>query len=655
MATGRTFGGACMTETTSQDSQSVIQAALQRAGAAHRAGHLAEAEAQYRRVLARDERHVDALHMLGIIQAQRGHLPEAEQLIRLALTIDPTHADAYYNRGNILRELGRFEEAQASYQHALALRPDHVGAWVNRGIALFELGRCEDALFCDDRALDLSPDDALIHTNRGNALFKLGRLDEAIASHDRAVALKPNHAEAYLNRGAVLVEHGQPLAALDDAERAIALSPDRAQGYGHRGIVFTALKQWEQAVASYDQAIARDPKYIEAYTNRGHALMQLGRLDAALATYEKMIALRPDCAEGYYGRGTAAFARDQIDVALESFEQATVLNPDYANAHHNQALLRLLKGDFARGFEQFEWRWTNKDLVGRRRDFQQPLWTGGSDLAGKTILLHGEQGLGDAIQFCRYVPMVAAKGATIILEVAPALQELMQSVGGAARIIGFGERLPEFDCHCPLLSLPRAFRTRLESIPAEVPYLSPPVSAVQKWQGLLPAAKGLRIGLVWAGNPQHANDHNRSIGLPAMLPLLSHPGAAFISMQKQLRDGDAELLRQNPGLLHLGAELQTFADTAAVVSMLDLVISVDTSLVHLAGALAKPTWIVLPLIPDWRWLLDRADSPWYPTARLFRRSRGSAWDAVIADVGRALGDLSHSMGDRPTTPPAQCG
>jgi tetratricopeptide (TPR) repeat protein len=616
-----------------------IEAALERAIAAHRAGDLTEAERQYRLVLALDDRCFDALHLLGIVCAQRGDFALAEQLIRAALTVKPDHADAHYNLGNVQRELKQYDAALDSYERAIAQRSDYAAAHANRGIALFELGRFAAALASYDRALALAPDDAEICSNRGNAFFKLNLLEEALASHDRAIALKPDYADAHLNRGSVLLELKQTSAALSSYERAIAVKPDSAVAYCHRGIAFGALARWAQAIASYDRAIALKPDYFDAHANRGHTLMQLGDCEAALSTYQRMIAINPSSAEARYGRGAALYALNMIDEALADFERAIMLKPDYAKAHHNLALLRLLKGDLERGWEEFEWRWTNKDLSSTKRDFQKPSWRGEEDLTGRTILLYGEQGFGDAIQFCRYLPLVAQKGAKIVLQVAPALKELMQSVGGAPNILGFDHPLSDFDCHCPLLSLPLAFKTRLETIPGDVPYLSPPPSCVEKWKTRLPTATGPRIGLVWAGNPKHGNDYNRSIGLQRMLPLLSGARARFFSLQRDLREGDAELLQESPGLVHLGDELATFGDTAAIVSQLDLVISVDTSVVHLAGALGKPVWILLPLVPDWRWLLGREDSPWYPTARLFRQLRSGDWSNVVKEVAGELARL----------------
>ncbi len=271
-----------------------------------------------------------------------------------------------------------------------------------------------------------------------------------------------------------------------------------------------------------------------------------------------------------------------------------------------------------------------------RRSFSAPQWFGAEPIRGKTILLHAEQGLGDTLQFVRYVSRVAAQGARVVLEVQPALKDLISGIEGPAEVIARGEDLPEFDIHCPLLSLPLAFGTRLDTIPADIPYLTVPPDRITAWSSHLERSALHRVGLAWSGGRTHRNDHNRSIALTHLAPLFADPQIQFVSLQQELRDGDLEILQANPQIVHFGDELHDFADTAAVVSELDVVISVDTSVAHLAGALGKPVWILLPFAPDWRWLLDRKDSPWYPTARLFRQPKIADWDGVIECVRQEL-------------------
>jgi len=350
--------------------------------------------------------------------------------------------------------------------------------------------------------------------------------------------------------------------------------------------------------------------------------------------------IRPGDAEILSNRGLVLQDMMWFGEALASYDRALTVRPDFAAARHNEALCRLLMGDFERGWKMHESRWETKQLKAKRRHFSQPLWLGSTGFAGKTILLHAEQGLGDTIQFCRYVPRVAKRGGRVVLEVQRPLHELMRTLAGTAEIVSAGDPLPDFDVHCPLLSLPSAFGTERETIPSAMPYLEAPSSAVMDWATRLRAKRGARIGLAWAGNPGHNNDHNRSIGLARLLPLLDID-ATFISLQKDVRAEDASVLADRSDLLHFGDALTDFCDTAALISNLDLVIAADTSVAHLAGALGKPVWVLLPLVPDWRWLLDRTTSPWYPTARLFRQDDTRRWDRVIGRVREALGDFVH--------------
>jgi Tfp pilus assembly protein PilF len=486
----------------------------------------------------------------------------------------------------------------------ISLRPGLDRAHFHRANALHALKRHDEALASYDRALALRPGLAIAHSNRGNVLQALSRFNEAMASYDRAIALRPRFALAHYNRGNAL----QDLKRFDDAlasyDRALALRPDLAEALSNRGNVLQRLKRFDEAVASYDRAIAARPGFAEAFSNRGAALQELNRHHEALASY---------------------------DGALNVL-------PDYADAHFNKALCMLALGDFDRGWQVHEWRWQTEQLRASKHNFTQPLWLGQSDIAGKTIVLHSEQGFGDTIQFCRYVPMVAARGARVILEVQEPVRKLMTDLAGATQVIARGDPLPDFDTYCPLLSLPLAFGTRLATIPADVPYLHAASQDVADWDARLGPKSRPRIGLAWSGLPTHKNDHNRSIRLSALLPLLD-ADATFVSLHKDVHAEDARVLKERSELLFFGNEIKDFSDTAALIANLDLIISVDTSVVHLAGALAKPVWVLLPFMPDWRWLLDRNDSPWYPTARLYRQDDTHMWDSVIARVHAALRDF----------------
>jgi tetratricopeptide (TPR) repeat protein len=366
-------------------------------------------------------------------------------------------------------------------------------------------------------------------------------------------------------------------------------------------------------------------------------LKELNRFGDALASYDRALTMRPEYPEALSNRGNTLKELKRFEEALENYNRAITMRPDFAEAHYNEALLRLLTGDFGRGWGKYEWRLKSPSLSLLKRNFCRPLWLGADSIDGKTILLHSEQGLGDTLQFCRYVPLIAARGAYIILEVQRPLQELMTTLAGATQVISKGDPLPDFDFQCPLLSLPLALGTRHETVRPMTPYLRPSVEALNNWQVRLGPKARPTIGLVWSGSPMHNNDKNRSISLRSLIPLLDIE-ATFVSLQKDVRSNDMKVLKDQSDLLHFGDELKNFSDTAALVSNLDLVISVDTSVAHLAGALGKRVWVMLPFVPDWRWLLDREDSPWYPTARLFRQDDTREWNKVITRIDAELRD-----------------
>ncbi len=641
--------------------------------AQHQAGQWAEAERTYQKILAVQPDHLDSLHLLAVMAYERGEFARALEQISLILARDPDNSPALNHRGLALMALQRFDEAVASYDRALAVQPDYAEALLNRGDALVELKRLGEALATFDRALEVRRDYADAFCHRGVVLHQLKRLDEALTSYDCAIAARPSYPEAFYNRGIVLHERKQFDEALASHEAALALRPDYAEALCNRGMVFFELKAPEQALASYDAALALRPDFVEAQVHRGNALRmlkrfeealascertlelwperaatygnraivlhELGRFEEALADYDRAFAIAPDYPDALCNRGATLYELGRFEEALASYDRALAVRPDFADAHYNEAHSRLLTGDLRRGFEKFEWRWKIEPYASHKRKFSQPQWLGNEEVAGKTILLHAADGFGDTLHFCRYAPLVAARGARVMLEVQKPLQELMSGLAGGAQVFARGDPLPDFDLQCPLLSLPRAFATELWTIPSATPYLFAPPSRTDGWNARLGPRHRPRIGLAWCGDPNHSNDRNRSIALDRFLPLLDGVDATFVSVQREVRAGDAVVLRGRRDILHFGATLKDFSDTAALFSNLDLVIAVDTSVAHLAGALAKPVWILLTFLPDWRWLLDRDDSPWYPTARLFRQDDTRTWDGVIARVRTALRDF----------------
>ncbi len=519
-----------------------------------------------------------------------------------AVAIDPTQT---FSRAISAYKAGRLGDAEQLCQQILSAQPGHFDAAHVLAVVQAARGRNDLALASYDRALALRPEQADVLSNRGNTLLALGRVDEAIASYDRALAARPDFPEAFCNRGSALEK----------------------------------LQRWDEALASYDRALKLRPDYANALYNRGNVMKSLERYSDALADYDRALALRPRHADAYNNRGQVLKELFRYDEALASYDTALALQSEHTMARCNAAAMRLLTGDFERGWADYEWRWKKPSVVRTNRNFRQPLWLGAEPIAGKTILLHAEQGQGDTIQFSRYVPLVAARGAQVIFEVQKPLQALMADFAGSAQVVARGDALPAFDVHCPLMSLPLAFGTLLETVPVAPAYLRAPPERLTKWQTWLAPARRPRIGLAWSGNPGHERDRERSIRLRALLPLLD-TGATVISLQKDVRPDDAAVLGERGDILNAGGEFADFSDTAAVISQLDLVISVDTSVAHLAGALGRPVWILLTRMPDFRWLLDRDDSPWYPSARLFRQDRDRAWDPVVARVRAALGELA---------------
>ena len=609
--------------------------ALDHAVAAYRAGQYLEAEQICRQIVSTRPEFFDALYVLAVVQATLGkHDPALENYNR-ALVLQPHHAEALSNRGNTLKALKRLEEALDSYDRAIALQPDYVLALTNRGAVLFDLKRYGEALTSYDRALAIRPDYAEALYNRAGTLHALARYEEAVADYDKAISLRPQFAEAYANRGNSLHELNRFDEALDSFDRALVLRPNLVEALCNRGNALNKLKRFEGALASYDRALALHPGHAASHYNRGSTLHELRRFEEALASYDRALALQPHYPEAFSNRGATLYELRRHEEALESYDRAIALQPDYPEAHWNAASLSLLIGDFARGWAEYEWRWKYASLASARRNFVQPLW-GGEEITGKTILLHSEQGLGDTIQFCRYAPLVAERGGrVVILEVDKGLHPLMLSLAGADQVVSAGEPLPGFYLHCPLLSLPRVFGTQLTTVPSAGPYLcaSPDKSAA--WSARLGKRTGHRIGLAWSGNSAHHRDQIRSINLSALLVLLD-TGATFISLQKDVRPTDAAVLGEHNDIVQFADALVDFSDTAALISNLDLVISVDTSIAHLAGALGRPVWVLLPYLPDWRWLLDRDTSPWYPTARLFRQDATRQWGGVLARVRDSL-------------------
>jgi tetratricopeptide (TPR) repeat protein len=532
---------------------------------------------------------------------QQGRLDEAEKLYARALKLQRDNFDALHLLGVLNHQRGKANEAHRLIAAALKANPNSPDALSNLGMVLNTLKRGPDALAALDRALALAPGHADALNNRGNVLLDLKRPEEAIKAFDAVLAAAPGHLQARINRGNALTELGRIDAALADYDAALAAAPSHPLVHYNRGNALRLLNREPEAIAAYERALTAAPQHINAWLNRGHALAALNRHRDAVSSYDQMLALQPD----------------------------------HADAHFNAAMSLLTVGDYPRGFQEYEWRWKRTGMVGRK-EFRRPPWLGETPLNGKTIVLHAEQGLGDTVQFARYVPQIARMGARVVLEVPPELKPLLSGLDGVAVIVARGEKLPPYDLHCPLGSLPLACKTDVSNISATIPYLRAPETHLAEWRARLEKLPSPRVALAWSGRAAHPNDKNRSVSLAQLKPLLSAPGVSFISVQRELRDNDAEALSHAPGITHIGPELDDFADTAAVLMLCDLLVCVDTSVAHVAGALGRPAALLVPFQPDWRWMLEREVSPWYPSIRLFRQDVPRDWDSVIARVRAAL-------------------
>jgi tetratricopeptide (TPR) repeat protein len=624
-----------------------LEALRARAVALHRAGRFAEAERIYTDVLRQNPADFDALYLQGVIAYQTGRHPRAVELIGRAIAQHGGSAAAHFSLGAALMALGRHQEALASYEAALALEPDYVEAHSSRGIALRRLQRTPEALASFDRALALRPDAAELHNNRGNVLRSLHRLPEALASFERAIALQPRFAMAYNNRGLVLQALRRHEAAAASYEHALSLQPDYADAHVNLGTLQFELAQPAAALASWRRALELQPRMDGVHGNLSNALRDLQRPEEALAESELALREDPASAVNHCNRANALLDLGRFAQALASYDLAIEFDPHYALAHFNKGLCLLLTGEFAQGLRLYEWR----KRLGSYTTLASTAtaWLGEEDIAGKTLFIHADQALGDTIQFCRYAKLAAQRGAQVVLAVQPQLRQLLAGLGPTIQIVAPGEQQPDAcDFHCALMSLPLAFGTTLADIPAGAPYLSAEPLRVARWRQQL-GDTGFKVGIAWQGS-RNRIDVGRSVPLPMFGPLATIPGVRLISLQKdagldQLRALDqlrtaAEDLRVELLGEEFDAGPQAFLDSAAVMTHLDLIITCDTALAHLAGALGRPTWLAVKHVPEWRWLLERSDCPWYPSMRLFRQSRRGDWEGVFAAMQAELARIA---------------
>lgn len=547
------------------------------------------------------------------------------------------HVEAWCRLASAHQQLKQLNQAAIAYQRALELAPTFAEAACNLGGILLGLGRTSEAIETFQHALANKPHFPEAQNGLGIALKNTNHYPEAIAAFQQALALRPQYAEAWFNLGNTLQSLERWPDSIEAYRKAQEIGPPSHDVLNNLGLALWSMREFSAATVAHEKAVALKPESAEAYNNLGNDLLALGRHEEAAVKFKRAITLRPGYREALCNLGNVFVAQNRTDDAIEAYRHAAA-DTAFPDADYNEALALLLKGDFAHGLPKYESRWASKSSGLKPRSYTQPRWQGEA-IDGRTILLHSEQGLGDTLQFLRYIPLVAKRGAKIILCVQPPLQNLLAAFPGVDHVLTNNESPPPFDFYCSLLSLPLIFKTDLHSIPATVPYIAAQAVKTSLWREKLSVNHGLKIGVVCSGNPKHKNDHNRSLPLSSFAPLTAITGRQLYVLQKELKPADMATVTISDAFINLSHELTDFTDTAAIIANLDLVISVDTSIVHLAGAMGKPVWTLLPYAPDWRWMLGRSDSPWYPALRLFRQPAPREWAPVMAAVAAKLGEL----------------
>jgi tetratricopeptide (TPR) repeat protein len=670
------------------DAEHSVAAGIQQARDMHQRGELDAAGRLYEGLIDADPGDAEVCYRFGNLLKDQGDLVRALEMYDRAILMKPSHSHAYCNRAVVLGLLNRSTDALDSYDRAIEIDPTDSIALCNRAMLLIGLGHAEPALASFDAALrndpncfaalfgrgaifqeskhwsdafnayqqaiTLNPRDAAAHYNLAVVATELKRWDSAIASTEAAIGLNADFASAYAKRAEILQELQQYAAALASYDRAIALNPADPNSLNNRGVLRQLMGDFNAALGDHEKAVALNPNSPEAWFNRGAALKELDDPNGALASYERALELRPDYAVAYVNRGTALQDQGFIREAVASYQTAIALDADLPEAHYNLALASLTLGDYATGWREYEWRWRAKGgpIYRERREFSKPLWLGSEAIAGKTILVYAEQGLGDALQFARYTELVAQLGARLILEVPAPLVTLFETLKGVAQVIAYRSPLPHFEFQCPMMSLPLVFKTTLETIPFADGYLKSDADKLSEWRQRLGPKNKPRVGLTWSGNQAAGTNRKRHFALSLLIPHLSDT-CDYFCLQTDVVAADQEFL-DNSRILQFQSLLRDFSDTAALCECMDLMISVDTSVAHLACALGKQTWVLLTYAADWRWLLDRDSSPWYSSARLFRQKSSNAWDTVFKEVAENLRTDFASSFSVAGEPPANC-
>ena len=559
-----------------------------------------------------------------------GRLNEAVDVYQQILQRYPEHAEAWHLRGVAISQLGRPADGLQSIDRAIQLSPDAVQYQVNRAVVLAQLGRMDEAIGSLRKAIVRQGDVAETHYNLAQLLDRQGNLDESIAEYRRALELRSDYAQAWNGLGSALKKKGQIDDAIAAFRQATVLQPQYADAFNRLAKTLDEQDRVEESAAAYERAAQLQPQSPEAQGALGNIYHRAARFEDAITAFNAALSLRPGYSEVLYSIANVQKDQGKLDEAVATFDRAIAARTIYPEAQWNRALTLLLKGDFENGWRAYESRWTDQ-----ARLLPKPLWNG-TNLDGKRILLRLEQGLGDIIQFIRYAPRVAERGGKVVVQCPQPLKRLLEGQCDIEMVVSFEEQLPDYDVHYPLLSLPALFGTTLETIPNDVPYLLADATLAQTWADRVQGEpSGLKVGIAWAGNPEYVHDRQRTISPAALKPLAEVSNVRFYSLQKgpQLLGGQATAPIP---MVDWADDLKDFADTAALITNLDLVLACDTAVAHLAGAMGRTVWTLLPYSPDWRWMLGRSDSAWYPTMRLFRQPRPGEWASVIEEVKTEL-------------------
>jgi len=639
----------------------------------HRAGRLAEARQGYQQVLAQDPQQPDALHLLGLLAHQAGQTAVGIEHLERAISLKPD-PQFLSNLGEVYRAAGQFDRGLACCQRAVALAPSLASAQINLAACLQASGRLDEALAAAQHAVTLPPQDGSAHRVLGNLLITLGRLDEAATALQRSVQLNPQDAAAWTNLGILSERRGQMDAAMQCHARAVQLSPQSADMLNNLGHVLGLCGRNAEAVQYFQRALHSNPNFVEAQANLAVCLEQLNRFDESIALLLRLIPQFPSRIDLYCTLANALMWSTRLEEAeswlrkalaiapghgalhqilavcltrlgrysesVAEIDRAIAAQPDWVEAHFSKALILMFAARLEEAWPCYEWRWKHPRMDKWRHTTDKPLWDG-RPLDGKRIFLYAEQGLGDTMQAIRYVPLIAQRGGQVIVEVQQGLGQLIKSVPGVSEVIERGDTVPPFDTHAAIMSLPGIFRTSVATIPAGIPYITADPAKVDQWRQIIGTDAGVfKVGIVWEGGPFLRENFLRSATLAAFAPLAAVPNVRFYSLQKGPASRQASQVPPGMDLVDLDSRIKNFSDTAAAIANLDLVIAIDTAVIHLAGAMGKPVWNLVALnLSGHMWMHGRDDTPWYPTMRLFRQPKLGDWPSVMARVTKELGKL----------------